>query len=104
MAASIPILNKNISNLGFISFKLYIFRKSLLGCDFQEPNLYYYIVHIAISIKRVLRLQSFPISICFLFDHNLYHKLLTFFLFLGKTSVERQKEERLVKKQLKLKE
>ena len=31
---------KKISNLRFISFIMYIFRKSLLGCDFQEPNLY----------------------------------------------------------------
>ena len=30
---------KKISNLRFISFLIYIFRKSLLGCDFQEPGL-----------------------------------------------------------------
>ena len=29
---------KKISNLRFISFIIYIFRKSLLGCDFQEPK------------------------------------------------------------------
>ena len=33
---------KKISNLRFISFIIHIFRKSLLGCDFQELNLYKY--------------------------------------------------------------
>ena len=33
---------KKISNLRFISFLIYIFRKSLLGCDFQEPGLRYW--------------------------------------------------------------
>ena len=39
MAPIIPILKKKISNLRFISFLIYIFRKSLLGCDFQELGL-----------------------------------------------------------------
>ena len=33
---------KKISNLRFISFLIYIFRKSLFFCDFQEPGLRYY--------------------------------------------------------------
>ena len=39
IAPIIPILKKKISNLRFISFLIYIFRKSVLGCDFQEPGL-----------------------------------------------------------------
>ena len=50
MAAINPILKKKISNLKFISFFVYIFRKSWLLLDFRKPDpLYYlpiYFIHI----------------------------------------------------------